>query len=110
MKISQIISENEKEFEEWLEERLKTFVDDFNSCVESEERGDTLFGIISDTREEIFSSQTNLIKELIEKLEGMKKKSCSCTMDASDYSMVSKSCDCSDDLEKVIDYLKEIKI
>ena len=66
MKISQIIKENEKRIIELAERKVIEFADNINRG--SEERA-FLRKVIIDVA---FSSQTNLIEGLIEKVEGMK--------------------------------------
>ena len=115
MKISQIISENEKEFEKRVAD-LKNTETDIDDSVEfgyRTQRGDEVFKVVDfgNIQKFFLFSQTNLIKGLIEEAEGMKKSrhplDCDFHITGS-----TKGCDCglengNNTLQKVIDYLKE---
>ena len=101
MKISHILSENEKELTELAERKVIEFADTINRS--SEERAFLRKAIIDVAH----SSQTNLIKGLVEEVEGMKvsKHILNC-----DFLTTEIICDCgleykNNTLQKVIDLL-----
>ena len=108
MKISQIISENEKEFEKRVAD-LKNTETDIDDSVEfgyRTQRGDEVFKVVDfgNIQKFFLFSQTNLIKGLIEEVEGMKQKLCMACRQVVQATGHSYSYDA---LQKVIDYLKD---